>query len=166
MSHEQPIVQQLLFVLDQAFEADEWHSVVSNLSSVTAEDWTWYPPGSRRSIRDIVAHVGACKRMYENHAFGDATLRWEDLDAEGPQILETVPSAVQWLRDGQARLRGSLAGLDDAELSRPRRTNWGEMKEIRWIVEVMIAHDFYHAGEINHLRALRQGNDRWEFDAT
>jgi hypothetical protein len=25
----------------------------------------------------------------------------------------------------------------------------------------MIAHDFYHAGEINHLRALLQKTDRW-----
>jgi hypothetical protein len=27
----------------------------------------------------------------------------------------------------------------------------------------MIAHDFYHAGEINHLRALLQGSDRWPY---
>jgi DNA invertase Pin-like site-specific DNA recombinase len=26
----------------------------------------------------------------------------------------------------------------------------------------MIQHDIYHAGEINHLRALHQGNDEWE----
>jgi hypothetical protein len=25
----------------------------------------------------------------------------------------------------------------------------------------MIEHDLYHAGEINHLRSLRQGTDRW-----
>jgi hypothetical protein len=25
----------------------------------------------------------------------------------------------------------------------------------------MIEHDLYHAGEINHIRALRQENDRW-----
>ena len=25
----------------------------------------------------------------------------------------------------------------------------------------MIDHDLYHAGEINHIRTVRQGNDRW-----
>ena len=35
------------------------------------------------------------------------------------------------------------------------------MKESRWIIAVMIEHDLYHAGEINHIRALRQGNDGW-----
>jgi len=28
----------------------------------------------------------------------------------------------------------------------------------------MIAHDFYHAGEINHIRALLQGTDRWPYE--
>jgi hypothetical protein len=33
----------------------------------------------------------------------------------------------------------------------------------RKILQFMIAHDFYHAGEINHRRALLQGTDRWPF---
>ena len=40
-------------------------------------------------------------------------------------------------------------------------TNWGEMRPTRWIVAAMIGHDFYHAGEINHVRALFSGEDRW-----
>ena len=32
------------------------------------------------------------------------------------------------------------------------------------LLAIMIAHDFYHAGEINHLRALLQGTDRWPYD--
>jgi hypothetical protein len=160
------MVQELLVLLDQAFEGDAWHSLIANLGADRAEDWGWAPPGSRRSIRHIVAHVGECKLMYENHAFGDATRRWEDFDREGARPVETVPSAIAWLRAGQACLRGSIAQLDDAELERPRRTNWGELKPTRWIIQVMIAHDLYHAGEINHLRALRQGNDRWAYDKT
>ena len=44
-------------------------------------------------------------------------------------------------------------------------TNWGEMKETRWIITVMIQHDLYHAGEINHIRSLRQQSDRWAHEA-
>ena len=47
------------------------------------------------------------------------------------------------------------------DTTRPGRTNWGELKETRWIVAVMIQHDLYHAGEINHLRSLYGGDDRW-----
>jgi len=32
------------------------------------------------------------------------------------------------------------------------------------IIRIMIGHDFYHAGEINHLRALLQGTDRWPYE--
>jgi hypothetical protein len=69
------------------------------------------------------------------------------------------------MRQGQERLRHSIARLDDAELLRPRKTNWGEQKETRWIIAVMIEHDLYHAGEINHLRSLRQHTDRWQYEA-
>jgi hypothetical protein len=61
-------------------------------------------------------------------------------------------------------LRAGIAALtDDAELARPRRTNWGELRETRWVIAVtMIQHDLYHAGEINHLRSLHQQADQWE----
>jgi len=32
------------------------------------------------------------------------------------------------------------------------------------LIRIMIAHDFYHAGEINHIRALLHGTDRWPYD--
>jgi hypothetical protein len=51
----------------------------------------------------------------------------------------------------------------DAELDRPRQTNWGELRPTRWIVAAMITHDAYHAGEINHLRSLLGTDDRWRY---
>jgi len=38
-------------------------------------------------------------------------------------------------------------------------TSWDELKETRWIINMIIQHDLYHAGEINHLRVLHQQND-------
>jgi hypothetical protein len=78
--------------------------------------------------------------------------------------LGDAAAAVAWLREGHARLRRSVAVLNDAELDRPRMTNWGERKETRWIVAVLIQHDLYHAGEINHLRALHGGEDPWAYE--
>src|SRR5215472_1379608 len=154
-----PAVSQLVYLLDEAFQGTDWHSLLGNLHSVTPEDWLWVPPGGQRSIRDIAGHVGSCKLMYQNHAFGDALLTWDDPQVSGRDALSTIEQATSWLREGQERLRASITALDDAELLRPRMTNWGELKETRWIIAVMIQHDLYHAGEINHLRALHQHND-------
>ena len=154
----------LLYLLDEAFDGTPWHSLLGNLSAVAPEAWTWVPPGGHRSIRDIVQHVGACKFMYHDHAFGDARLAWEDRLVTGDDASGDVATATAWLREGHARLRRSVALLDDAELPRPRKTNWGELKETRWIIAVLIQHDLYHAGEINHIRSLQQQHDRWAFD--
>ena len=56
-------VEQFLYLTDNAFEvvgtaADEAHSLLSNLRSVTDDDWPWLPPGGGRRIFDIVRHVG------------------------------------------------------------------------------------------------------------
>jgi uncharacterized protein DUF664 len=79
-----------------------------------------------------------------------------------PDLTATRTRALQFLRECQERLRASIAALDeDSELVRPRKTNWGEMKETRWIIAQVIEHDHYHAGEINHIRSLRSDDDRW-----
>lgn len=161
-----PAISQLLYLLDEAFDAtSNEQSFLGNLRALVPEDWLWVPAGGRRSIRDIVRHVGGCKFMYHDYAFGDATLTWEDPLVDGGDALASSGSAIAWLRTGQERLRQSIAALDDdAELLRPRLTNWGEWEETRWIIAVMIQHDLYHAGEINHLRSLRQGTDRWAYE--
>lgn len=157
-------VEQLLYMLDEAFEGNASHSLLANLSSLSPDEWSWLPPGGTRTARDIVQHVGGCKLVYENYAFGDATLTWDDPLADGAGALECIESAVQWLREGQARLRRSVAALDGSGLLQPRMTNWGEPAETRWIIAVMVQHDLYHAGEINHIRSVRRQDDRWEYD--
>jgi DinB superfamily len=142
-----------------------------NLSSVGLEDWEWKPVGGQRTIREIVSHVGACKFVYENWAFGDASMSWLGPRVDRPlftdprfagEVTQTwVEETVKWLREGHRVLRDRLAELSDDDLGVPRKTNWGEVQSTRWIFAVMIEHDLYHAGEINHLRALRQGTDRW-----
>jgi uncharacterized damage-inducible protein DinB len=163
-------VEQILYLMDEAFEGSREHSLLANLHSIGPRDWLWTPPGGGRSVRDIVAHVGDCKYMYYDYAFGGAVMTWDDsLLAEawrGHDAETAVPPFLDWLREGHRRLRASFAALDDAELPRPRMTNWGALHETRWIASVMIEHDLYHAGEINHLRALCHGDDRWAWAPT
>jgi hypothetical protein len=160
-------LDQLLYLMDEAFDAEgHEHSLLANIRSVKEDDWTWVPPGAGRSISEIVAHVGICKYVYDNHAFGDASMRWDrPRSLPGIRPDASIDEVVMWLREGQRMLRTSVDGLQsDEELLKLRASNWGQMYETRWLISVMIEHDLYHAGEINHIRALRQGNDRWAWE--
>ena len=162
MAQTRQALEIYLSLLDDAFAGPEWHSLLSNLATVAPEDWTWVPPGGERSIRSIVRHIGYSKLVAYDQAFGGGTLTWDDVSDDGKTT--DITSAIAWLHMGHERLRGGIVALaDDDELLRPRRTNWGELRETRWVILVtMSQHDFYHAGEINHLRALHQRNDAWE----
>jgi uncharacterized damage-inducible protein DinB len=155
-------VDQLLYLMDEAFDGPgNEHSLLANLESLGDEDWDWQPSGGTRTISAIVWHVAACKHMYDHYAFGPGTWTWAD---QQWYQQRTRSDLTGWLKEGQTLLRGHVAALADHDLRAARRANWGEMKETRWLISVMIEHDLYHAGEINHIRALRQGNDRWAWE--
>lgn len=162
-----PAVTELLYLLDQAFDGNDEHSLLANLASVRPGDWLARVAGGRRTVRDIAAHAGVAKYLYADHLFGAATLSYVDAMRASPALDDTRPieDTLAWLRDGHRQLRDGLGGLTDDELARQRRTHWGELAETRWILTVIIQHDVYHAGEINHLRALHQGDDRWPWEA-
>jgi hypothetical protein len=73
-----------------------------------------------------------------------------------------MPETLAWLERVHAVLRASVAALaSDEELDALRLANWGERRKTRWLVGVLIHHDVYHAGEINHLRSILGPDDRW-----
>ena len=151
-------IEQLLYAMDEAFKDNPFHSFLNNLKNVQDDDWEWLPPDGKRSILHIVQHVGYAKRIYENHAFGDRSMNWNN-PTDIPQ--ESNPSVmIEWLKEGHEQLRASVAALqDDEELRKKRMAPWGTEANTRWIVNNKIQHDLYHAGEINYIRALRQKND-------
>jgi hypothetical protein len=161
-------IESLLQVMELAFgepgvEADESQALLQNLISVPEELWRALAPGAARSIESIVLHVGSCKVMYADYAFHDGTLDWSDAEVQPwPEGEAPMTDAIRWLIDVQAAFVSDVTALaDDEELDRPRRTNWGEEWRTRSIIGAMITHDAYHAGEINHIRSLLDGDDRW-----
>jgi len=162
-----PAIELLLYTMDCAFEGDpsdtkgNWHALLVNLGSLRDQDWLWLPPGGSRTVFSLVQELGQCKHVYANQAFGDRSMRW-DKPGSVPEIEagKPIPQVLDWLRDAQKHLRDHVSALqDDSELLRPRLSPQGWQRETRWIINTMIQHDIYHAGEINHLRALAQGND-------
>jgi hypothetical protein len=164
-------IDALLYLLDEAFrgrgieDTDESQALIPNLVSVPDAWWRSRPTGATRTIESITLHVGSCKVMYDDYAFGAGTLDWGTPEVEPWSEGEApVDSVRAWLEEVHDRLAGHVAGLDDdTELDRPRMTNWGDPMPTRWIVAAMVTHDAYHAGEINHVRSLLDGDDRWRY---
>jgi hypothetical protein len=148
--------------MDQAFEGRIGENLMGNLGAVPSDLWPWTPPGGKRTVFDIVDHIGMAKYVYDDHAFGDQSMRWEKRETMPHLAAGTSPEeAIAWVRRGHQSLRDHVAALaDDSELLQPRHA-WS-LKftvETRMVITIMLAHDAYHAGEINHIRALAQGND-------
>jgi uncharacterized damage-inducible protein DinB len=162
-------IDEVVYLLEEAFrgtgieETNEAQSLLANLATVADAEWRRTPTGGTRTIESIVVHVGECKIMYDEYAFGAARLTWEEplapwRDGEAPR-----EDAIAWLTDAHERLMDHVRALDDAELSVPRLANWGELRETRWLLSTLLQHDTYHAGEINHVRALLVADDAWKW---
>ena len=164
-------IEALRFMLDEAFRgagteaSNESQALMPNLRAVPDEAWHALPDGASRSIESIAIHVGACKVMYDDYAFGSASLRFATPAVEPWRVGESeMADVLPWLERAQTALVTHIEALaDDAGLDEPRLCNWGEWRPTRWIVGQMITHDAYHAGEINHLRSLMGTDDRWRF---
>jgi uncharacterized damage-inducible protein DinB len=172
--HQGPIatriaIEALLYLMDEAFrgpgieESNESQALLPNLATVPAEKWRALPPGGARSVEAIALHVGTCKVMYDDYAFGSGSLSWDMPEVQPwPEGEAPIAETIGWLETVHTRLTQHVTVLaDDAELDRLRRANWGEDRPTRWLIAAMITHDAYHAGEINHLRSILGPDDRW-----
>jgi uncharacterized damage-inducible protein DinB len=157
-----PKIDELLRLFHDSFEGGQF-SLLANLGSVGEAEWEALPPQGHRSIRELTAHVGMFKYMYPNHAFRGADFDYDDPPATpAPERLATPSAAIEWLRESHAYLVSAVDELeDDSELQRPRKAHWGELVPTETLLTIVLQHDLFHGGEINHLRALLQDDDRW-----
>jgi uncharacterized damage-inducible protein DinB len=166
MIHSRTAIETLVWLIEDAFQGDPDQSLMANLRDLREDDWTALPMGASRSISEILEHVGWCKWMYEDYAFGSASMRGDQppLTPSNGERSRPHKELIEWLTEGHRHWLASVRALsDDSELDRDRLTNWGDHLPTRVIIRIMIGHDFYHAGEINHIRALWQGTDRWPY---
>ena len=150
------VLEHLLWSLDQSFRNKPEHSLLANLSSVTTDDLDRVVPGGGRTMRDLIVHCGAVKLMHTNHAFEDGTYTfWNTWPYEDPISEASFEHLLEWLELAQVSVLTSVTKLQhDDELLVQRPTYWGDHWETRKILDAIAVHDVYHAGEINHLRAL------------
>lgn len=161
MNTNNQVITALVQLSENVFQGAGAYSLMANLNNLRDEDWNTAPPGGERPIVDIVEHVGWAKWMYQDYAFGPGTLR-QPPPPSGNVQPRPREELLAWLKEGhRAWIAGLSALSSDSELDRERPVFWGELLPTRNIVQIVIAHDTYHAGEINHIRALLQKNDHW-----
>jgi len=150
------VVAQLEALLRRSFDGANTQSLMQNISDVRPEDWDWVPPDGRRSIRAIFDHVSIAKHIYTEFLFSEARPSWDDVAARCPRDIEPL---LAWAREGHAAFMRGMATLQDGDLVE-MTTKWHGARDTKAeVIAVMIQHDCYHAGEINHIRAVRQKHD-------
>lgn len=126
-----------------------------------AGHWTYHyaipdpDPAPTTTIGWQLVHLGTCKVMYHEWAYGTARLTWPDLD-----IPHSAVSALDLLEVGHRLLRNDLQGTSEAQLDEPCKTNWGETWPAWRIFWAMTDHDAFHGGAIGYLRDLYYWRDR------
>jgi DinB superfamily len=106
-------------------------------------------PAPVTTIAWQVVHLGTCKLMYHEWAFGPARLTWPELSVPG-----TPADALALLDRGHGLLRQALHARQDAQLDEEVATNWGERWPAWRIFTVMTDHDALHGGAIGCLRDI------------
>jgi DinB family protein len=163
-------IDEIVYMLDEAFsgagieESNEGQSFMQNVLSVEGSMWRTAPDRGVRTIESIALHVGSCKVMYDEYAFGPGKLFWGDPEVQ-PWSRGEAPfeATIGWLQDVHGHFVEHVRALDDEDLATPRPTNWGELRETRWLISTIAQHDVYHAGEVNHIRSLLAGSDAWRW---
>jgi uncharacterized damage-inducible protein DinB len=155
-------VRELVTALEAAYRGDTEHSILGSLWTVRDEEWASKLSPDGRSVREIARHVAAGKLAYYAAAFGDGTQSW-DAAAAAAESKASREDLMAFMDERHAELVRAVSALDDQDLDAPRAAHWGELVPTRRILLVLIGHDYYHSGEINHLRSVLQGNDRWGY---
>jgi uncharacterized damage-inducible protein DinB len=152
-------IERLEALLRRSFDGENTQSLLGNVANVRPEDWDWVPPGGERSIRRTFEHAAIAKHIYTKFLFTSERPRWSEIAAQRPADADAL---VAWAREGHAAFMAGMSGLHDSDLA-TITTKWhGATDTTAEVIAVMIQHDCYHAGEINHIRALRQGDDATE----
>jgi hypothetical protein len=92
-------VEEIVYLLNEAFdgkgieETNESQSFLVNLASVDEASWRTIPSGGSRTVESMALHVGTCKVMYDEYAFGPGKLTWDD-----PHLQPWPPAKRRWTR--------------------------------------------------------------------
>lgn len=149
-------LQQLLAILDQAYDRPSWHGVNlrGSIRLVTRPQREWRPAAGRHNIAEIVVHAAYWKYAAWRRLTGEPR---GSFPLKGSNWFRRSPDADEWrsdvaLLDRMHRaLRAAVAALPPRDL---HRTPAGMKVSNVALLTGIAAHDLYHAGQIQLLKKL------------
>jgi uncharacterized damage-inducible protein DinB len=154
-------IELLLTLLDQAYDRRSWHgtNLRGSIRGLTAAEAAWRPRRDRHNIHEIVVHAAywkyAVRRRFTAERRGSFPLEGSNWFRREHAGVEAWRADVRLLDESHRLLRAAIAELDEPALSRvPVRG--GSVSNLGLLAGI-IAHDLYHAGQIQLLKKLRPG---------
>jgi hypothetical protein len=151
-------IQQLLSIIDQAYDHKSWHgtNLRGSIRGLTAKQAARRPRRDRHNIWELVVHAAYWKYAVSRRLTG---LERGSFPLKGSNWFPRGESAdeAQWRADvallGQTHraLREAVARLSASDLPRVPK---GSKISNAFIITGIAAHDLYHAGQIQLLKKL------------
>jgi len=146
----------LLLQLEQAYNRKSWHgtNLRGSIRGLTAEHVVWRPQPGRHNIQEITVHAAYWKYTVTRRLTGEK--RGSFVLKGSNWFARQTPDAAAWradqrlLEECHGRLRASVAALPARRLGE----QVGQGLSVASLVSGIVAHDLYHAGQIQLLKRL------------
>ena len=148
----------LLEQLGQAYNRRSWHgtNLRGSLRGLSARDVVWRPAPSRHNIQELVVHAAYWKytvrRRLARETRGTFPLPGSNWFARERADARQWRDDVRLLDEMHALLRTAIEDLDPSVLHQ----RIGSVETTVSLLSGIIAHDLYHAGQIQLLKRLRK----------
>jgi uncharacterized damage-inducible protein DinB len=153
-----PAIASLVTQLDEAFDRSSWHgtNLRGSLRGLSAARAAWRPGPGRHSAWEIALHAAywkyaAWRRLTgeKRGAFARPGSNWFQTPA--PASEAAWRRDLELLRRYHGALRAAVARLADDDLERRPP---GSRETTGRLVRGIVAHDLYHAGQIQLIKRL------------
>jgi uncharacterized damage-inducible protein DinB len=153
-------MDQLLAIIDQAYDRHSWHgtNLRGSLRRVSVEQAAWRPGAHRHNIWEIVVHAAYWKyvvrRRLTGQSRGSFPLKGSNWFQRPQDSSQTAWNADLALLDQiHESMRDAIASLPVRQLNRTVR---GSKTSNFALISGIAAHDLYHAGQIQLLKRLSE----------
>lgn len=162
-----PDVAILLAQLDWAFDRKSWHgtNLRGSLRGISAAQAAWRPGTGRHNIWELAVHAAywkyAVNRMLTGEKRGAFPLAGSNFFPRPQGAGGAAVAAADWKQDlallaaTHRALRASVAALSSRDL---HQVPAGGKTTVLAMVSGIVAHDLYHAGQIQLLKRLMPGS--------
>src|SRR5512139_1432334 len=150
-------IEQLLAIVDQAYERKSWHgtNLRGSIRGLSPTQASWRPAPGRHNIHELVVHAAYWKYAVWRRLTGSERGSFPLTGSNW--FARNAPDATAW-RDDVALLARMHRDLREAVAEFPaaglrKRLPSSEMTPFNLIAGIA-AHDLYHAGQIQLVKSL------------